>query len=454
MTDYPPTPPGAPPPPPPPSGEPVPEVEPPSKPLVPAQPRPSPPAAHRGRPAVAGLVVVAVVAAAAGAGVSAFLLGRPDSATSRAPAVETSSPGATDTEESGSEIDTPSTSEAVEADAATVFEQTRSGVVRIRASSCEGTGAGTGFLIAGNRVATAAHVVAGSVAISVETDSGTYPATVERIDETADLASLRLAGPDPGHVFGFAPEDPTPGTKVALIGYPLDGPLSISEGTVSGVHRVIPTDAGDRRGLLQTDAALNPGNSGGPVVALSGEVVGLVSGSFPEYEGLGFAVESSTSEPWFASPSSLSPPLAPQCQEPLGPEVTGEIPPPEATTWAEGVSAAFGDYFQGINSGDHETAWRRLSPRLRAGTTLEEFSASVRTSYDYDFVVNDAFYADGRAQVWLEFTSIQDPTLGPAPNQSCTRWSLDYVLVEQPDDRFLIEEARGHGGSSGHEPCL
>jgi serine protease Do len=129
-------------------------------------------------------------------------------------------------------------------------------------------------------VATAAQVVAGAVAISVETAGGTYTASVEHIDETADLASLRLSEPDPGHVFRFTPADPRPGTTASVIGYPLDGPLSISEGTVSGVDRVVETDAGPLGGLLQTDAAVNPGNFGGPIVTPPGDVAGVISGVF------------------------------------------------------------------------------------------------------------------------------------------------------------------------------
>ncbi|MFP3901009.1 MAG: S1C family serine protease [Acidimicrobiia bacterium] len=335
-----------------------------------------------------------------------------------------------------------------------LFQRVRSGVVRIRASTCAGTGAGTGFLIGSQRVATAAHVVDGAVAISVETVHGAQAATVEAIDVEADLASLRLAGPDPGHVFTFATEDPQPGTRVAAIGYPLDGPLSVTEGTVSGIDRVIETYEGDDiRGLLQTDAAINPGSSGGPLIVASGEVAGIASGTFEGYEGLGFAVESSIAAPWFASSvgESVLPPL--ECATPLGPEVTEDIGPVVEADWAVRVAETFALYFGGINVGDYETAWRQLSPRLGATTGLEEFAAGVRTSYDFGFTVRDASHTGGRAEVWLEFISVQHPDLGPEPGQSCTFWSLDYVLVEQPDGRFLIDEATGHGGSSGHRPC-
>lgn len=121
--------------------------------------------------------------------------------------------------------------------------------------------------------------------------------------------------------------------------------------------------------------------------------------------------------------------------------------------WADGVEATFNAYFEGINSGDPQRAWMQLSPRRQEQTSLDEFADAVRTSYDDDVVVQDAGYTAGRAHVWLEFTSTQDPALGPVPGEGCTRWSLDYVLLEQADGTFVIDEVAGHGGTPGHSPC-
>lgn len=135
------------------------------------------------------------------------------------------------------------------------------------------------------------------------------------------------------------------------------------------------------------------------------------------------------------------------------PIAEGYVALPSGGDWAGGVDATFEAYFGGINSQDPQSAWMQLSPRQQQRTHLDDFAESVRTSYDDDFVVHDASYADGRAHVWLEFTSTQDPALGPAPGEDCTRWSLDYVLLEQPDGRFLIDEVAGRGGTTGHSPC-
>jgi hypothetical protein len=126
---------------------------------------------------------------------------------------------------------------------------------------------------------------------------------------------------------------------------------------------------------------------------------------------------------------------------------------PGDDTWADDVEQTFTTYFEGINSGDPQLAWLQLSASRQQQTTLDEFADAVRTSHDSDVIVQDASYDGGRAYVWLEFTSTQDPALGPAPGEGCTRWSLDYVLVEQPDGTFLIDDVAGHGNSTGHTPC-
>jgi hypothetical protein len=126
---------------------------------------------------------------------------------------------------------------------------------------------------------------------------------------------------------------------------------------------------------------------------------------------------------------------------------------PYAGAWAGGVESTLDAYFGGINSGDPQTAWMQLSPSWQQRSSLDEFADAVRTTHDSDFVVQDASYTGGRADVWLEFTSTQDPELGPDPGEACTRWSLDYVLLEQPDGTFLIDDVAGHGGTTGHSPC-
>ncbi|MEL6177482.1 MAG: serine protease [Myxococcota bacterium] len=156
-------------------------------------------------------------------------------------------------------------------------------------------GVGAGFLFhSPQHVATAFHVVARGRSIRTVLVAGErMGATVVAVDPQADLAILRLERP----VSGVQPlqlwsgEPITIGTPVIAIGHPysplsrqterLDGLLdwAVAQGVVS--HRT--------EQMIQTDAALNPGNSGGPVIADDGRVVGVVSFKIGQGEGLSFA---------------------------------------------------------------------------------------------------------------------------------------------------------------------
>jgi serine protease Do len=101
--------------------------------------------------------------------------------------------------------------------------------------------------------------------------------------EAAGLPSLPLAG---GSL--------TVGQLVVAIGNPLRFERSVSLGVVSAIDRSLPGPDGPFEGLIQTDAAVNPGNSGGPLVDVRGEVVGINTAVIPYAQGLGFAVPAAT----------------------------------------------------------------------------------------------------------------------------------------------------------------
>ena len=160
-------------------------------------------------------------------------------------------------------------------------------------------GLGSGVLIgADGRVLTAAHVVQTADRVTVEFADGTQvPARVVTSQPRADLALLQLDRVPPGIV-------PAPigdsdrlevGDQVVVIGAPYGLSRSLTVGHVSG--RVSPpgTVGGMQLELIQTDAAINAGNSGGPMLNLAGEVVGIVTHIYTQsggFEGLGFAVSS------------------------------------------------------------------------------------------------------------------------------------------------------------------
>jgi S1-C subfamily serine protease len=89
-------------------------------------------------------------------------------------------------------------------DWATTYRGAASGVVRIDATTCAGSGVGTGFLLSPNLVATVAHVVDGAVAIDITAGNQTTAGQVQGIDPATDVALVRITSPVRGHTFSLA----------------------------------------------------------------------------------------------------------------------------------------------------------------------------------------------------------------------------------------------------------
>src|SRR6266545_1673494 len=149
-----------------------------------------------------------------------------------------------------------------------------------------GSGAGTGIIVgASGEVVTNAHVVANSSTIRVQVPGhdGTVTARVVGSDASADLALLRLSGVSDLPVATFAASSTVHvGDPVLAVGNAegYGGAPTVTEGIISALDRDLPADSDTSsrlRGLLQTDAALNPGNSGGALVDSAGRVVGLTT---------------------------------------------------------------------------------------------------------------------------------------------------------------------------------
>ncbi len=148
-------------------------------------------------------------------------------------------------------------------------------------------GVGAGFVIAGSRVMTNAHVVSNSRFLTVEkeNDPKKYIATVEFVAHDCDLAVLNVS--DPEFFKGTVPlafgDIPAIESSVSVYGYPIGGErLSVTHGVVSRIDFQTYTHSGvDAHLTIQIDAAINPGNSGGPVMQ-DGQVIGV---AFQGYSG-------------------------------------------------------------------------------------------------------------------------------------------------------------------------
>ena len=193
-------------------------------------------------------------------------------------------------------------------DFAGVYQTVHGGVAQVLVETCDdGDYTGTAFLVGPRLMVTAQHVVDDASRVRVEFDDRTLDAGIEGVDLPNDLAVLRLEQPVDGHVFDFAGNDAIPGTRVAAIGYPLDEPKTLTEGTISGLDREIDTESGSFDGMVQTDTAINPGNSGGPLVDLNGQVVGVADAIRKNAQGIGFAIPASSADEVLTEPLESQP---------------------------------------------------------------------------------------------------------------------------------------------------
>lgn len=168
----------------------------------------------------------------------------------------------------------------------------------------QGEVSGSGVFISDQGyVLTNNHVVADAGELYVIlADGSRQEATLVGADRYADLAVLKTAGPIPAVATLGNSDALDPGETVIAIGSPLgDFKNTVTVGVVSATGRSIDTGEGySIDGLIQTDAAINQGNSGGPLMNLAGEVVGIntlvvrSSGSGAVAEGLGFAIPANT----------------------------------------------------------------------------------------------------------------------------------------------------------------
>jgi 2-alkenal reductase len=155
---------------------------------------------------------------------------------------------------------------------------------------------GSGFIISEDGyIVTNNHVIEGARQFAVTYDDGErVPATLVGASPEFDLAVLKVEGPVPAvATWGDSSAVPV-GSQVIAIGSALgDFQNSVTLGILSGVNRQLE----EIPGMLQTDAAINHGNSGGPLLNRQGEVIGIntmvIRGGYSNAEGLGFAIPSS-----------------------------------------------------------------------------------------------------------------------------------------------------------------
>lgn len=190
-------------------------------------------------------------------------------------------------------------------DVAQVVAKVEPAVVSIQASTNQGfmsgTSAGSGMILTSDgEVLTNAHVVSGASSITVTLNGQSRPRTASLvgIDTNNDLALLKIDGASnlPTVSLGKS-SDVRVGDDVVAIGnaLALEGGPTVTEGIISALNRSLGAGSGEMPGLIQTDAPISSGNSGGPLVNASGQVIGINTAVAASSQGttasnIGFAI--------------------------------------------------------------------------------------------------------------------------------------------------------------------
>ena len=243
----------------------------------------------------AALATVAVLTLAAGGGGST-----PAVSTTKAPAQTTASTAGTRREASTTALT-----------ATQIYQRDSAGVVAIKAITPEGEDEGTGIVLNDKGlILTNDHVVKGATSLTIDASGSSHKTTSAKIVGEEANQDLALIEVDPSGL-GLTPlalassSSLEVGDTVYAIGTPYGLEETFTKGIVSALDREIAAPDGAKiTGSIQTDAALNPGNSGGPLLDEQGEVIGVNSqiasdaaqaeGSQPGSTGVGFAISSNT----------------------------------------------------------------------------------------------------------------------------------------------------------------
>ena len=339
-----------------------------------------------------------------------------------APAPSSSSPpttGPSDLPTVGFPTDQPTTAttSGPPADFPAVFDRVRSGTVRVLASTCAGTGIGTGFLLDSRTVLTALPTVARAVSVAVVVDGKPVPATVQAESRSVGFASLRLSRAVPGHHFQPSSTTPSTGEAVGIVGVPADRKASrLLTASVVSTDGVTTGNRVNLKGLLALSDVADLGLGGAPVVDGAGQAVGMVVA--PEGEP---GLKAIPGTALFTLDGGDSPDRG-RCGKPEGPQVpttiTGDAP--------DTIRATLQGYFDGINTGDIDAVYAAFEPGVLKGSRSAT-EKGFRSTYDFNIRIR----ASQGPNAWVTFDSIfAQGKLAGKPSYTCARWSRVFIFNE------------------------
>jgi 2-alkenal reductase len=323
----------------------------------------------------------------------AMLLGGVSQATQSGDGATIRNNSAGNLEQSAAPLPTALPGQATDQPVVAVVKRASPAVVTVINIQRNGRGSGSGVIISQDGyIVTNNHVVEDANALRVIfADGSRRDAKLIGTDPLNDLAVIQVDGSIPG-VMSLGNSDALqPGETVVAIGSPLgDYRNTVTVGVVSALNRTVGSDSPE--GLIQTDAAINSGNSGGPLINLRGEVIGINTLVVRNnqigapVEGLGFAVPSNTvravSEQLIATGKVLHPYLGitytqidadVAIQRDLSVQQGALINEVVARGPAAQAGVRSGDIFTAINGKpiDGSTSLRRVMMQYRPGETIK-----------------------------------------------------------------------------------
>ncbi|MDX3002366.1 serine protease [Kribbella solani] len=312
-------------------------------------------------------------------------------------------------------------------DTSQVLKNVRPAVVRVLATTCAGTGEGSGVLIDGGRVLTATSAINQPLSIVVISPDGRIH-RANLLGTSADgVAVLQPIGQFDGTPVQLAPADPEPTAERALIGYTAAG-----KATIQSIG-----SAAEPKAL---ESVLNAAKLGGPVVDKSGRLAGLVVGD---------TVQTSTIVPLgilrgYAAtvPTGISAAAGGSCDRSRGPQsaVAPELQVAR-TGLATEAQRLLGNYLTLENQHDFASLQSLYSDRLAKTLTEARDRQSHQTSYFFGPNLTEVSADGDGAYARLAYNVLFSPTAAGASGRTCNRLDVRYKLV-RADGKLVIDEAR------------
>ena len=359
---------------------------------------------------------------------------------------------------------TSSSAKAAKADWPDVIKEARSGVAHLLVSSCEDSGAGSGFLIEDDLIVTAAHVVKNAAEITIRVNNELVSGQILGSNDRSDIAVVRLARDSKGHQFSFIKGEPRIGTEIQALGFPKN--LTVKEsvpsengftantGSVTALNQVARYDSGPIENMIRIDTSVDSGNSGGPLITQEGQVVGLVSGvrvteDGSPVNGWGYAVEApritAAVDEWKVR------------GEPVGLKSCDAAPAPEGATvdvtvssshdQASNIAQSLLAHGQAINNGNYDAAYEIFTGPIKERVgDVQTWENGIETSYWRVLDIDDVEGTGDTLLVHAMLITAQDPQFSPAgtEGQACSIWDMKYTM-KWDGTRWLMANVKSNG---------